>query len=138
MSHQSPLFYESVHDALRELVRVLGGAKPVGHMLWPGKSLQDAQTRLLNCLDHNRAEKLGPEDLLLLLKKGREADCHVLMAYLNADCGYDQPKPLDPKEEKGKAVEAVRGAAEALARANALLERALVSEQSAAARRAVK
>lgn len=131
MSHQSPLFYESVHDALRELVRVLGGAKAVGHLLWPGKSMQDAQTRLLNCLDHNRAEKLGPEELLLLLAKGNEAGCHVVMAYFNTECGYEQPRPRDPKEEKDKAVEAVQAAAEALHRASAALERVNASEQQA-------
>jgi len=99
MSHQQPLFYESVHDAFRELVRVLGGAKAVGSLLWPGKSMQDAATRLLNCLDHNRPEKLSPEDLLVLLKKGRERDCHVVMEYLAAECGYAAPMPLDPGDE---------------------------------------
>ena len=124
MGHQTPLFYESIHDAVREVVRVLGGAKAVGHMLWPGKSMQDAQTRLLNCLDHNRPDKLGPEELMVLLRKGREAECHVLMRYLNQECGYDEPRPLDPKEERDKAVEAVQSATEALTRALALLERA--------------
>lgn len=99
MSHQTALFYESVHDAIRELVRVLGGAKPVGNLLWPGKSMQDAATRLLNCLDHNRPEKLSPEDLVLLLKKGREAGCHVVMGYLNEQCGYTAPVPVDPTDE---------------------------------------
>lgn len=99
MSHQQALFYESIHDALRELVRVLGGAKKVGLLLWPGKSMQDAATRLLNCLDHNRPEKLSPEDLLVLLKAGRDCGCHVVMAYLNEACGYQPPVPIDPTDE---------------------------------------
>lgn len=33
MSHQPALFYDSIEDAIRELVRVLGGAKTVGHLL---------------------------------------------------------------------------------------------------------
>ena len=102
MSHQSPLFYESIHDALRELVRVLGGAKTVGLLLWPGKSMQDAATRLHNCLDHNRPEKLSPEDLLVLLQKGREFDCHVVMRYLNERSGYTAPVPVDPADESAE------------------------------------
>ena len=99
MNPQQPLFYESIHDALRELVRVLGGAKAVGLTLWPGKSMQDAATRLHNCLDHNRPEKLSPEDLLVLLKKGHERGCHLVMEYLAAEVGYTRPVPLDPKDE---------------------------------------
>lgn len=123
MAHQAPLFYESIHDAIRELVRVLGGAKPVGHTLWPGKSMQDAQTRLLNCLDHNRPEKLSPEDLALLLKNGREAGCHVLMAYINAECGYTEPQPLDPVDEQARLVETIREASAVLKSATERLDR---------------
>lgn len=121
--NQQPLFYESVHDALRELVRVLGGAKTVGHLLWPGKSMQDAATRLLNCLDHNRPEKLSPEDLLVLLRKGREAECHVVMGYLNAECGYSAPVPLDPADEQANLVRIVQDAATTLRQATERLEK---------------
>jgi hypothetical protein len=124
MSHQAPLFYESIEDAIRDLVRVLGGAKTVGHLLWPGKSMQDAQTRLLNCLDHNRLEKLGPEDLLVLLRKGRDTGCHVVMEYINDSCGYAKPVPLDPANEQLKAIAAVESAAAELRRASEALERA--------------
>lgn len=127
MAHQTPLFYESIHDAIRELVRVLGGAKPVGHLLWPGKSMQDAQTRLLNCLDHNRPEKLSPEDLALLLKKGREAGCHVLMTYINAECGYTAPEPIDPVDEQARIVDTIREASAVLKAATERLDRLTVA-----------
>lgn len=123
MSHQAALFYDSIEDAIRELVRVLGGAKAVGHLLWPGKSTQDAQTRLLNCLDHNRPEKLGPEDLLVLLTKGRDVGCHVLMGYINDACGYAQPTPLDPADEQAALVRMIQEASVSLKQATERLDR---------------
>jgi hypothetical protein len=123
MSHQAPLFYESIEDAIRELVRALGGAKTVGQLLWPGKSMQDAQTRLLNCLDHNRPEKLGPEDLLVLLRKGRDASCHVLMEYMNDACGYAKPAPLDPADEQAALVRIIQESSATLKQASERLDR---------------
>lgn len=99
MGQQPSLFYDSIYEALRDVVRSAGGAKTVGHRLWPGKSVQEAQTRLLNCLDHDRPEKLSPEDLLVLLKLGREASCHVAMKFLAIECGYGEPHPVDPADE---------------------------------------
>lgn len=100
MHEQTSLFlYDSIYEALRDLVRAGGGAKLVGALLWPGKSVQEAQTRLLNCLDHNRPEKLSPEDLLVLLKIGRKAGCHVAMRFLLQECGYAEPVPAEPADE---------------------------------------
>ncbi len=100
MPQQPSLFYDSIYDALREVVRAAGGPKAVGALLWPGKSVQEAQTRLLNCLDHNRSEKLSPEDLIVLLKVGRrDAQCHVAMQFLCSECGYEDPQPIEPTDE---------------------------------------
>ena len=123
MSPQPAVFYDSIYEALREVVRVVGGPKSTGQRLWPGKSVQEAQTRLLNCLDHNRAEKLSPEDVVLLLKLGRRAGCHVAMHFLADDCGYARPAPIEPEDERARlqrefvdAVHALRGIEERLAR----------------------
>ena len=99
MIQQPSLFYDSVYEALRDVVRAGGGPKLVGAQLWPGKSVQEAQTRLLNCLDHNRAEKLSPEDLLVLLKIGRQVGCHVAMKFLCQECGYAEPQSVEPADE---------------------------------------
>lgn len=102
MVQQPSLFYDSIYEALRDVVRVAGGPKAVGARLWPGKSIQEAQTRLLNCLDHNRSEKLSPEDLLVLLRIGRQVGCHVAMKFLCQECGYTEPQPMEPADEKAE------------------------------------
>lgn len=85
--------------------------------------MQDAQTRLLNCLDHNRLEKLGPEDLLVLLTKGRDAGCHVLMEYINDACRYTRPTPLDPADEQAMLVHIIQEASASLKQATERLDR---------------
>ena len=98
METQPALFYESFYDALRDLVRNCGGAKAISLQVWPGKSVQDGQTRLLNCLDAHRAEKFGPDELFVLLRIGRRAGFHGAATYLGAECGYTVT-PIEPKDE---------------------------------------
>ncbi len=93
-------YYEDIYDALRSLVQVLGGAKVVGCRLWPDKSADHACTKLNNCLDRSRPEKLDPEQMMWLLREGRKAGIDTGMNYLTADCGYQAPKPLSPQDEK--------------------------------------
>lgn len=38
MTHQAPLFCESLTDAIRDVVRACGGTKVVGCKLWPEKN----------------------------------------------------------------------------------------------------
>lgn len=106
------LFYENIHDAAREVVRALGGGKAVGHLLWKSKPVGEAQTRLSNCLDPNRPEKLSPEELILLMSEGRKAGCHAIMFYVAEQCGYTRPSPLAPQDEaeelQRKFIEAVQ------------------------------
>lgn len=97
---QPALFYDDIYDAIRDVVQAAGGPKKVGLILWPDKSQQMAHTHLLNCLDRNRPEKLSPTQIVMLCKLGRDHDCHVLMAYINAETGYTAPKPLEPDDER--------------------------------------
>lgn len=93
---------ESIYEALKRLVEVMGGAKIVGHRMRPEKSITDARTWLLNCLNEERAEKLDPEQVLLLLRWGHEAGCHDGMNYLCREVGYANPAPLTPADELGE------------------------------------
>lgn len=129
--HQPKLHYEDFNDALHDLVQALGGFKKVGPRLWPELLADEAAHRLRHCLNADRREKLSPHQVLLLLRWGREAEFHGAKHFLDDDAGYTRSSPLDPKEEKSKAVAAVQAAAEALTRATVQLERANVSEQQA-------
>ena len=97
---QPALFIESLTDALREVVRACGGSKPVGAKLWPEKA-PDAAARLLqDCLNDQRSEKLSPDQVLLLIRMGRDRSCHAVMGFLAAECGYAPPVPVEPEDER--------------------------------------
>ncbi len=90
---------ESLNDALIALVKALGGSKVVGPMLWPEKMVDAAQRALLDCLNPDRPNRLTPEQVALLLRKGRQIGYHDSAAWLMDYLGYADPVPLAPKEE---------------------------------------
>jgi len=120
---QPALFYDDIYDAIRDVVQAAGGPKKVGLALWPDKSQQMAHTHLLNCMDRNRPEKFSPTQLMMLCKLGRQHDCHAMMAYINAETGYEPPKPLRPEDEREKLQRQVVAAADSLKESLARLER---------------
>jgi hypothetical protein len=97
---QPALFHESFGEALADCVRALGGNKTVGVLLWPEKSIDDARRALLDALNPDRAAKLSPEQVLLILAESRKIGCHVGAAYVMQHCGYADPQPIEPADEK--------------------------------------
>lgn len=90
---------ESINDVLIEVVKALGGSKQVGAMLWPEKAPDAAQRALLDCLNPERPARLSPEQMVLLLRKGRQAGFHAGAEWLMADLGYARPVPVEPVAE---------------------------------------
>lgn len=99
---QEALFYEDIDDALSEVIRACGGAKVVSSKLWPEKTPDAAHRLLLACLNEHRPERLSPEHVLLLLKMGRACGCHAGMNFIARDTGYDDPKPVEPEDERAR------------------------------------
>lgn len=99
---QEHLFFDGPLDALQHLMRVLGGPKKVGYALRQGKSPDDAGRWLSNALDGDRRETLHLEDLIQLLRMGREAGCHVGLQELCRAVGYGEPQPVEPENEIAK------------------------------------
>lgn len=97
--HQEPLFLEDVNEAIKALVQALGGPKKVGLLLRPELTLDGASTWLRDCMNPDRRERLSPEQLILLMKLGRQANCNVLAAFLMGEAGYQEPHPLEPVDE---------------------------------------
>jgi hypothetical protein len=79
-----------------------GGPKEVGQKLWPAKSPEAARTRLLDCLNPDRQEKLGPDEIILLARLGRDVGCHAILEWLNDQAGYAAPVPVDPDDTKAE------------------------------------
>ena len=94
------LFHESLNDALREVIAACGGAKQVAAKVWPEKAPDAAHRLLLDCLNETRPERLSPDRLRLILRAGREANCHSGMNWLLQDLGYADCKPLSPQDEQ--------------------------------------
>jgi hypothetical protein len=112
MSPQPQLFYEDVYDVLRAAVQACGGTKVVATKLWPHMPIAEAQRKLLDCLNRERAEKLCIEEFLALLKLAREAGFHQAKHWIDQNTGYQPTAPLDPIVERDRLAEALERAAQ--------------------------
>lgn len=92
----------TLSEVLKQAVIRLGGSKHVGGLLWPEKQITQAARLLCNCLDDHRAEKLSPDQALLILKKANEAGYHDAMHSICDMLGYSKPTPIEPKDEKAQ------------------------------------
>lgn len=90
---------ESLTDALREVIKALGGPKKVAPRLRPERSVDDATRWLLDCINPDRQEHLYPDQLLWLLCEARTAGCHLGMHYIARAAGYAPPAPVEPRDE---------------------------------------
>lgn len=91
--------FESLHDALVDCVRAAGGAKVVGHKLWPEKAVDAAQRHLLACLSEGKAERLNPDQVVLVLRLARAVGHHGGVGYILAELGYAPTTPIEPRDE---------------------------------------
>lgn len=96
---QVPLFVEDLSEAIRATVNALGGFKTVGVELRPEKSAVDAGKWLADCLNPDKRDKLDPEQLAYIRRRGRLAGCHILASYEMREAGYSHPSPVAPEDE---------------------------------------
>lgn len=99
---QMSLMHESLNDALRETVQAIGGTKKVGCMLWPEMTADHASSRLRDCLNIDRREKLSPEQVEMIGSIGRQHGCHAIASPLMRTMGYADPVPVEPEDELAK------------------------------------
>lgn len=99
---QEELFIEDIWTAIRAIVDRAGGPKAVGSRLWPSKNPAAAGQWLSDCLNQDRPAKLDPDELVTLLKIGREFEVHTLAHYLADESGYTRPTPISPEDERAK------------------------------------
>lgn len=91
--------FETLNDCLVECVKAAGGSKVVGNKIWPEKTVDAAQRHLLNCLADGRAERLSPDQVLLLARLARDAGCHAYMQFCAQQLHYAAPVPREPAQE---------------------------------------
>jgi len=96
---QMNLIHETIADAALEVIHAAGGFKVVGQRLFPELAPDHAGNKLRACLDDDRREKFSPQQIVLLLRIGREFNCHALMNHISSDAGYSNPQPVEPEDE---------------------------------------
>lgn len=109
---QYELIHESINDALREVVQAIGGAKRVGVMMRPEKMPDDAARWISDCLNAERREKFDPDQVMWLLREGRNIGCHSAMYFVGREAGYavEAIEPLDEMAElQRKFIDASKG-----------------------------
>lgn len=99
---QDKLFYEDIFDAIGTTVMALGGYKKVGYMLWPNMKMESAYARLKVCATRDGDQKLCAEEILRLIREGRQVGCHALVQFICDDAGYHKPLPKEPEDEKAE------------------------------------
>ena len=97
---QEQLFYDTYDDAIRDTIMALGGFKKVGSELWPAVAVDEAGRRLSHCLNVDKRDKLDFNELALIRKLARQANCHILAAYEMQAAGYAPPQPIEPEDEQ--------------------------------------
>jgi hypothetical protein len=93
--------FEDLNDCLIACVKAIGGSKQAGLKLWPEKTMEAAQRHLLNCLNDSKAERLAPEQVMLLARLARENGCHAYAEYVADQLSYAEPVPIEPRDEIG-------------------------------------
>ena len=86
--------------ALRLVVHRAGGAKRVAAVLWPKIKLVTAHQRVLGCLDLRRREHFSPEELIFLMRIGKEVADHSAMESFATLSGYSKPYPIATEDER--------------------------------------
>lgn len=94
--------YDGIYDALKGAVRALGGAKKAGPLL--RRECHHAEGWLLNCLNADHAQKLDPEQVILLLKLAQEAGFHDAMHFLEHAAGYQPSAPIALESQLAEAL----------------------------------
>lgn len=99
MGMQEQLFHEDFRDALKHLVKALGGVEAVGVELWPSKTRKAAGNWLSDCLNPERPAKLDIEEIVQLLAMGRDRGIHCAVWQLADEIGYTRPEIAPAKSQ---------------------------------------
>lgn len=95
-----PVFVDDINDAIRATVNAMGGPKVVGSELRPEMSVVDAGRWLSDCMNPDKREKLGPEQVAFIRRRAREKGVHVLAAFEMREAGYAPPVAIEPEDER--------------------------------------
>ena len=90
---------QTLTDVLVECVKAAGGSKVVGAKLFPDLLVDQAQRKLLDCLNDDRPHNLTPDKVLQVAGLARDAGCHSYMHYCADRLRYAAPVPREPQQQ---------------------------------------
>lgn len=113
---------DSLNQVLIECVKVCGGSKKVGQLLWPEKSVEKAQNALLSALNEDRSEKLTPDQGLFIMRLAREKDEHLAINFICDSLGYSRPAPIPKASDHERIMKSILETQEVLSKQFAQLQ----------------
>lgn len=113
-----------LNDELINCIRACGGSKQVAAVLWPEKAPDTAQRLLLACMNEDRAEKLSPDQVLLILRMARDKGYHGGMEFIAESLGYSKPVLVEPRDEMADLMRSFNQGLAGMAELTARMERA--------------
>ena len=122
MAEQPRLFHESLHDAVKDDVRAIGGTKVVAGRLRPEMPVDHATRWLLDCMNPDRREKLDGDQLVLVMRWAREFGSFATAQYVMQQAGFERPRPLNREQEKASLQERFLDGVKALERISKRIE----------------
>ena len=103
-----PLWHDAFEDALIDILKGVYGKgfyQKAAAEMYPTEDPTDKGKWLEKALNPERNEKLGLNDLLWILKKGREKGIHTGMFFLTDECNYTRPTTIEPEDKKAELVD---------------------------------
>lgn len=98
---QLEMLHDNPEDALKAVLQGVygkGWSKKAAADMWPTDDPLDKCKYLEKCLNPERAEKLGLNEILHILKLGRDRGIHSGFAFLADECNY-QWHTVEPEDE---------------------------------------
>lgn len=125
MQNNDLAVFSDLDDALNGVIVALGGYKKVGVRLRPelDANAEAAAQWLRDCLNSKKRERLNPHQVVMLLRAANEAGYHAAKHWLDSELGYEQGRPLDPRDEAARLQRAVIQAADDFRKTVERLER---------------
>jgi hypothetical protein len=105
MAEQIALWHDCLEDAIGAAIISLGGHKKVAKLLWPvlaETKPETASSRIRNCLNPEKNDKLSPDELLTIMKRAAGAGDHSIMNYLGREALYEVT-PVAPADAEKRA-----------------------------------
>ncbi|MFU8837891.1 MAG: hypothetical protein ACNA75_06260 [Thiohalomonadaceae bacterium] len=99
---QQDLWHEDINDAIAADIMACGGYKKMALELWPALKMETAYARLKACLNHDKAEKLSPEEISLITRMARQRGSLATLTYMLREAHCADPAPIEPEDEKAR------------------------------------